>query len=60
MTVASLGQLDSFSGYMVPDQLSYSFTQYQIEIAQIKKKKMQNTEFTQRFVTPLSYFMHCD
>lgn len=22
MTVASLGQLDSFSGYMVPDQLS--------------------------------------
>lgn len=39
MTIASLGQLDSFSGYMVPDQLSYSFTQYQIEIAQIKKKK---------------------
>lgn len=33
MTIASLVQLDSFSGCMVPDQLSYSFTQYQIAIA---------------------------
>lgn len=38
MTIASLVQLDSFSGCMVPDQLSYSFTQYQIAIAWIKKK----------------------
>lgn len=46
MTVASLGQLDSFSGYMVPDQLSYSFTQYQIEIAQIKKKDAEHRTHT--------------
>lgn len=42
MTVASFGQLDSLSGYMVPDQLSYSFTQYQIEIVQIKKKDVEH------------------
>lgn len=33
MTIASLVQLDSFSGCMVPDQLAYSFTQYQTAIA---------------------------